>query len=77
MEEFKNWIFSGLIVLLGIVGKYLFNKQDTRIENLERQVNANKQDIALNTQSDKEYRANTSATLLRLEKKLDKVLGID
>jgi len=63
MEEIKDYIFTGAIATVAFFGKWWFNKTEKKMEELEKRVAFNEKEIELNTQSDKDYRDNTSKSL--------------
>lgn len=67
MEDVKDYIFSVALVVLGFIGKYLFNKTERRLESLEERTIINEKEIAINHQSDREYREHTQETLREIK----------
>lgn len=76
MEEVKAYGAAVVAGLIGVLSRWWFNQVNTKLIKLEDQVNKNKQDIALNTQSDKEYRQHTSETLKEIKEDQKEVLRI-
>ena len=76
MEWFQKNVIELIIAALGGAGTWIFNLQHKRISSLEETVAQNSQNIALNTQSDKEYRENMDKTLNRVEGEVKEMHGM-
>lgn len=63
IREFKDWIFAGVIAVLGFMGKWWFTMIDHKVVNLQERINEAEKNIELNTQSDMEYRERVTEKL--------------
>ena len=68
MEELKTYIFATAIATVAFFTKWWFSKTEKKMEELEKRVSFNEKEIELNTQSDRDYRNNTSKTLDEIKK---------
>lgn len=67
MEKIHEWSLAMAIAIVGFFSRWWFIKTEKKIEEMDRRVYQNERAIELNTQSDKDYRENTSQILKEIK----------